>query len=205
MACIAGVIAAAITAPSAIAQVKTGWYGQLSLGGLWAEDNDGNVSGIPVTAKYDNGAVIWGAVGYRFGNGIRTDLELGYARIGIDKIQVFGTPIDIDNRGDLITGTINAFYDIHTGSFLTPYLGGGIGFAHAKSDDTTVIVGGQSFRVQGKDSTDLTVFGELGVALRASERVEIVPAYRYQWIDDAAGGFGDDVAHIARIGVRVFF
>jgi OOP family OmpA-OmpF porin len=204
-------VAAAIAAPMAIgtppvmAQVKSGWYGQVSAGALWVEDNEGTVNGVPATAKYETGFAIWGATGYRFGNGIRTELELGYVRTRIDKIQVLGNSIAIGNEGDLFTGTINGFYDVNTGTFMTPYIGAGIGFAYQKADGATVAFGGQNVRVEGKAETDLTAFGELGIALRASQNTAIVPSYRYQWIDNGGGGFDDNVAHIARIGVRFSF
>lgn len=97
------------------------------------------------------------------------------------------------------------FYDINTGTFATPYIGGGIGLLHSSEDDGTATVGGVTVAVEGDSSTDLTAFGEVGVGLRVANGVEIVPAYRYQWLDSGSDEFDDDFAHIARVGIRFDF
>jgi opacity protein-like surface antigen len=201
----AALAAVVATADRADAQVKPGWYGQVAVGGIWLRDNDGNVDGINVTAEYDTGYGIWAAGGYRFSNGFRTELELGYGRTGFDKLKFLGTSVSIDSDIDLYSGTVNLFYDINTGTLATPYLGGGVGMVYSRAHDGTATVGGTTVRIEGDSSTDLTVFGEVGLALRVSDRIEIVPSYRYQWIDNGSDGFDGDSAHIARIGLRYAF
>jgi OOP family OmpA-OmpF porin len=202
----AAVLGAAVaTADQADAQVKAGWYGQVTAGGLWFDDLDGNVDGVDVKGEYDTGYSLWVSGGYRFGNGFRTELELGYGRTSLDEVTALGVSATVDADVDLYSATANLFYDINTGTFATPYIGGGIGVLHSKSDGGTVTVGATTVEFDGDSSTDLTAFGEVGVGLRVADGVEIVPAYRYQWVDNGTDGFDDDVAHVARIGLRFGF
>jgi opacity protein-like surface antigen len=194
----------ASTEPAA-AQVKPGWYGQVAVGGLWFQDTDGTVSGIDVTGEYDTGYALWAAGGYRFSNGFRTELELGYGRTSLDKVKALGVTATVDSDIDLYSATANLFYDINTGTFATPYLGGGIGVLHSRSDGGTVTVGATTVAFDGDSSTDPTAFGEVGVGLRVSDGMEIVPSYRYQWVGNGSDGFDDDTAQVARIGLRFGF
>lgn len=110
-------------------------------------------------------------------------------------------PSDSRFDGDIYIGrfTASAFVDLATidvnwikGGGLTPYLGGGAGVAVAD--------------VEGfdDDDTGFTAHGEVGVSFPIIKKVELVPAYRYEWAD-----FDDfdknHKAHTIRIGARYNF
>jgi hypothetical protein len=65
-------------------------------------------------------------------------------------------------------------------------------------------VGGRSFP-EGSTSTDLTAFAEAGLSFDLGSALELVPPYRYQWIDDGRDGFDDSGIHVARLGLRYWF
>lgn len=70
------------------------------------------------------GYQVGGSLGYKFCNNIRVEGEVSYRRNNFKHFY----------RGhrELITCMANAFYDFDTNSEWTPYLGMGIGYAHAR-------------------------------------------------------------------------
>lgn len=53
--------------------------------------------------------------------------------------------------------------------------------------------------------TDLTLLGEVGVAIALTPNWSVVPAYRLQWINNGGGGVDDTWAHNIRVSVRYSF
>ncbi|MBS4048647.1 MAG: porin family protein [Alphaproteobacteria bacterium] len=198
------VLAAALVTTPALAQDKlnTGWYGALSGSYLLPEDTDGPSNS---TLEYDNGFAIYGAAGYRFPNGFRAEAELGYGNIDLDRLRVGTTNAKLNGDVDLFTATGAVYYDFATGSSFSPYVGAGAGVARQKSSTVSATSGGTTVTVNGDSSTDLTAFGEAGVSIRLSSNLDLVPAYRYQWIDDGEGGFDDTTAHVFKVGLRYWF
>jgi outer membrane protein OmpA-like peptidoglycan-associated protein len=80
-------------------------------------------------ATWDTGFVAGGAVGYMVGNGLRVELEGAYRESGIS--QLYGVNAS-SGRISNITAMGNVLYDINTGTFVTPYVGGGIGVSYAQ-------------------------------------------------------------------------
>ncbi len=66
----------------------------------------------------------------------RLEGELGYVHMGLDKLENknTGNEVDISGRDTHITGMLNAYIDIINSTDFTPFVGGGIGFAHAELD-----------------------------------------------------------------------
>lgn len=200
---VAAVLATAAPAFAQTAQ-KDGPYAALSAGYLQFRDAEGTVQGLGVKGEYEPGYLVNGAFGYKWG-ALRGELELGYGRSGFDQINVAGTRANVDSDIDLFTATLNAYYDINTGTAFTPYLGAGIGLAHSSFDDATVTVGAATARVEGDSATDLLLQGEVGVSYALGQNVSIVPAYRFMWIDNGGNGLDDTSAHLFKIGVRYAF
>jgi OmpA-OmpF porin, OOP family len=121
--------------------------------------------------SFDPGWGVTGAVGYKYGNGLRTELELGYRSASKESItNPLGNPaLGVD--GDLGVGTAmaNLIYDMDVNFVLTPYVGVGVGYAHVWDED---------LRIADSAST----------LLEASD--ESAGAFAYQ----AIGGFSYDFA-----------
>lgn len=189
---------AALLAAAGAAQAKDGFYLAPSAGLLFAESEKLSDPGFTAELDYDTGWAISGAVGYRMGQ-FRLEGELGYGQINGANLTLNGTDYDVDADLDIFTGTLGGFYDIATGGPVSPYLGGGIGFAN--TDVGSVSVGGQS--LDGGSDTDLLLFGEAGLNWQVSETVALVPSYRYSWVDGAGGDNGK--VHALRLGLRIGF
>lgn len=182
-----------------------GFYVGLSGAAIFVEDNDATISGVAIEVDYETTYGISGQAGYRFGNGLRLEGEVGYTSIDDAELRALGVTVDLSADLDVWTFTGNAFYDMHVSDWLSPYVGGGIGVAHQNLDSVTATFGGTTVTTSGDTSTDLTVFGEIGLNLHVTESIDLVPAYRYAWIDDGCCGFDDTTAHIAEIGLRYNF
>lgn len=181
-----------------------GWYGTAGAGWVVPRDYDGR--GAVEELKHDNGYGVFAGGGYGFGNGFRAEMELGYNRFEHDLVR-FGSPratVRTDGSVDQYSLSGAAFYDIGTWYGLTPYGGLGAGLMHTRDDRQAVTSNGTTLAA-GDDSTDLTLFGEIGLGYGLTDRLDIVPAYRLQWIDNGGSGLADGTQHVARIGLRYWF
>lgn len=200
------VMAAVFSAPVAAQEkAKTGWYGSLTAGYLVPNDTDGAVGNTPVSLEIDNGYSLFGAGGYKFSNGFRVEGELGYSTADLDKVKIGNTPVTLNGDVQLFTATGGLFYDLNTNSAFTPYVGAGLGVVREKLSRTTATANGVTVTANGGSETNLTAFGEAGVAMRIAAQIELVPSYRYQWIDDGGSGLDDTTANVFRLGLRYWF
>lgn len=192
-----------VSAP-AIAQEKprTGSYVGISGGALIPQDTDaaGNSE-----LQHDTGYALYGQYGYRFPNQLRLEAEIGYGNTDYDRYRNGGGSNTVGGDVDRYSATGAAYYDFDTGTPMGIYLGGGAGVMHQRYDRATVTTNGRTLGGNDGDSTDFTAFGEAGLAYRVSSSMEIVPSYRYQWINDGAQGLDDTTMHVARIGLRSWF
>jgi outer membrane protein W len=179
----------------------SGWYGQISGGALQLRDTDGNPGGNSVEVGYDLGFIITGAVGYGFGNGFRTELELGYGRSTFDDITVNGVKGSLNGTVNLFSGYLAGYYEFNTG-MIKPYLGGGVGAIYSSIGKSSATVGGTTVSLNGDDDVSLSAFAEIGAAVDISKGFAIVPSLRYVWVDDGGSGFENNEAWVARIGLR---
>ena len=179
---------------------RTGWYGTLSGNWLVPRDYDGNGQ----EWKTYNGYGLYGALGHRLGDNWRAEAEIGYGTVENDRISVGNSSSKVDGDVDYYSATGALYYDTRPLFSLHPYIGAGAGVVHQRNERNAVTVGGRSFPT-GNSSTDLTAFGEAGLNIDLGNALELVPSYRYQWIDDGAEGFDDSGIHVARIGLRYWF
>lgn len=160
----------------AVAAETNGWYVGAQVGLNRLEDADASGAAFaPVTAEFDNGYGLLGQVGYGFG-AFRLEGELGWRTNGVDSVGGAG------GSGDLDAATLmaNVYYDIQTGSPLTPYLGVGLGAARLSADKITA--GG----VPLVDDSD-TVFayqGILGASYELDRNLLLKADYRYLRTED---------------------
>lgn len=188
-------------------QAPAGLYASGSAGMLLLDDQNVSQQGQSGTGEFNPGFALGGALGYRLGNGLRFEGELGYGRVGVDQFSGGGqTGIFNDVKLNLFSATANAFYDFDTGSNFTPYVGAGVGVVHTRQSSGSVTIPGQGVSAVSKnDSTDLTVLGEAGVAMRINDQWDLVPAYRFQWVDSKVAGGDESFAHTIKLGLRYSF
>jgi outer membrane protein OmpA-like peptidoglycan-associated protein len=118
-----------------------------------------------------------GAIGYKFDNGFRTELEFGFRDADIDHVASSA----IDDGGErAYSAMVNGLYDFKTGTLFTPYLGAGLGVGKVNYDSVRTISGGQL----DDNATGLAVQGIAGVSLAINESLSFFTQYQYQSILD---------------------
>lgn len=196
--------AAAWVGPAAAAEPKPGFYVGMSAGANIPADTEGTVTGTKVTLEYDPGYTLGLAAGYRFGRNWRAEADFSYARHNPASFRFPGATARINADVDVYSATVGLYYDLRLGEF-APYIGGGGGVAHQSSGTITATVAGVTATAPGADSTDPTAFGEVGIGWALSDRFELVPSYRFQWIGDGGSGIDDTMVHLLRLGFRLGF
>ena len=116
---------AAMSGVPAIAQNPSnpGFYVGLSGSAIFLEDNDATISGVGITVDYETTFGVSGQAGYRFGNGLRVEGEVGYTNIDDADLSALGFTVDLNADLDVWLFTGNAFYDIHVNDWVSPYIG----------------------------------------------------------------------------------
>ncbi len=191
-----------LIAGSAMAQ-EQGFYVGAGAGLSLPEDIDIEGGAIATDAGMDLGWGAVGALGYAYGNGLRTEVELGYRSNGVDDLSgVAGGTGDID----ALTIMVNALYDLHNSSPLTPYIGGGLGWIDLDLSGVTP-VGGSTI---SDNDGDFAYQGIAGVSLRVADQIQLFTEYRYlssfsdfRVATNAGAGVNADYAdHSFMVGVR---
>ncbi len=142
-----------ITMTSLVAAQEQGPYARL-YGGLASVQgmtfNDATSADLDLDGG--TGLNFGGALGYRFGSGFRTEIDLSYSEASLngtfqENVQTFVPCGEISNS-PCLDGTVDgdyeglsaiamAYYDFATGSQITPYVGLGIGLINADLEATT--------------------------------------------------------------------
>lgn len=161
------------------------FYGSVGAGVLVPEKMEGSVGATNGRFKFDTGYSIQTALGYNFGNGVRTELELGFNDTGLKNYRTATTTTGIGG-GDVDQLSLHAagYYDFAVGGF-SPYLGGGLGLTRTDIDPATV---GPAI-IPGDRNTDFSMFGEAGVSIPVTQNLSIVPGVRYSWVDTNGSDF----------------
>ena len=138
--------------------------------------------------KFDTGIYTGGTGGYDFGF-MRLEGELSYRYANIDSVTFSNgnrfTP-DNDSYIGVFATMFNVFFDLHNSSPLTPYVGGGIGFASIYLNDT--YGNGQNGYGQLYADSNDTVFAYqfgTGVDIALNNRYSLDLGYRYFRTDKA--------------------
>ncbi|MGB4100510.1 MAG: OmpA family protein [Alphaproteobacteria bacterium] len=87
--------------------------------------------------SFDPGWLVDGQVGYAFGNGLRTEVEVGYRRAKADSITNPNSNAALAAGGHygVLNTMVNVIYDMPINWVLTPYIGAGVGYAHVWAKD----------------------------------------------------------------------
>lgn len=164
---VAGLVA--LVAPVAHAQ-DAGWYFGAEMGAVFASDADTRIGGVGSDIEYDPGFGLLGQVGGTLPYNFRLEAELGWRRNDVDALGGASAGGDIN----LLSLMGNLYYDIPTGTAFTPYIGAGLGGAHAMLDAPGI-----------DDENDVWAYqGIAGVDYRISEALSLKADYRYFATDD---------------------
>ena len=184
------------------------------LGTSFARDT--TVSGFDFNDKvtFDPGIYLGASGGYDFGF-LRLEGELSYRNAPIDTVTESSDERLRNVDGDLgaFATMFNVFLDLHNPSRVTPYLGGGIGFATLHLSDTTGFDNEEEFQLY--DESDDTVFAYqvgAGMDIAINSRYSLDIGYRY-FVTDKANFEGDSIpsdlrrfeSHNAMVGFKVKF
>lgn len=184
-----------------------------------AVPEDADVTGFDLEdrVRFDPGINIGGTGGFDYGM-LRLEAELSYKQGEIASVvdRISGIRYrDIDGRVGALAMMGNVFLDLHNQSLITPYLGGGVGFAALHLSDTfgTSTVSGDRFELYRSD--DDTVFAYqagAGLEIALSGMLSLDLSYRY--FRTSRASFNDDTSfdnelkfesHNAAAGIRVKF
>ncbi|MCA0201008.1 MAG: porin family protein [Proteobacteria bacterium] len=173
-----GAVAAFAMVAATQAQAQN-MYGSVSAGVLVPEKLDIQVGTAAGEVKFDTGYALTTALGYDFGNGLRTELELGLNDTGFKSARAGATSFAITG-GDVDQLTLHAagYYDFNMGT-VSPYIGAGVGLTRTDIDAFTV----GTVTTGGDRATDFSMFGEAGVSIPVTDRLSIAPGVRYSWVD----------------------
>lgn len=163
--------------------------------------------------EFDPGINIGGTGGYDFGY-VRLEGEISYRNSEIksitDKVGILRYPNPDGNLG-VAAFMANAFFDLHNKSRVTPYLGGGIGFAALRLSDTYA-TGQPRLYDEGDDTVFAYQFGA-GAEIAINSRYSLDIGYRYFGTDTAKFNRDSNYqwsslkfeSHNATVGFRVTF
>lgn len=222
----AAAVAALFASAPAAAQ---DYYGSFSLGGVILGDSDNsgaftsdfltgtgttipNNTPLPAgtnvgwTTEFDTGWTASAALGRRFANGLRGEIELAYQSNDVDthnNVQAAGIPLDTEDVGVLISGApqqgatvgevvadgrgsvdttflmANLYYDLTQYGAFTPYVGGGLGVGFVDVEYSPSGVG-----IVDDDDTVFAYQVVAGASYAFSDRAALFAQYRYRATED---------------------
>ena len=207
-----GLAMLALAASPVAAQFYVGGHGGISI----QQDSDLEDPAFPalgVTSfevEFDAGPLFGFVAGYDFGN-FRAEGEVTYRTNDIDDVVINGTAVaglpGVTLDGDVTSWAImaNGYYDIDTGTIVTPYIGGGIGVQIVEADLRVTALGVTATA----DETDAVFAGQIaaGLAVEVMPKLDITVDYRFLISSDPDfdGTEAENTNHSIRAGVRYTF
>ena len=183
--------AVAAVAISPAANAYEGLYGAIGAGLSYNQpdlDTEGAAGlAFDSDADYDNGVGVYTALGYAWGNGFRSELEYSYRQNDVRHISGDGLGFsgwdgatgNLSGELDVHALMVNTLYDFDTGSFVTPYIGFGVGVASFGAEFNGS--GGTAGALAIDDSGVRRLAGQgiAGVAFELAENLALDLSYRY--------------------------
>ena len=198
-----GVVSAAVPGYAAPKGPFVGIMGGANFSG--DQDISGTGAGINRSVDTDTGWAVLPSIGYRYGNGVRTELELGYRSNDVDSLSgVAGGTGELTAKSAML----NLLYDFNIGGRFSPYIGGGLGYAQIDYDGVAPVGAG---RIDDEDNV-FAYQGIAGVSYWLNNSVELAAEYRYFATQDpdfrTSAGVpveGEYDGHAALVGLRFNF
>ncbi len=196
-------MALAVAVPlAAEAQPREGVY--IGAGGGLNYHRDADIEGTRLSGdvEFDLGGAVMGVVGYGFG-GPRIEGELSYRVNATDKSSVVNTGINPivtspDGGFHTVVAMTNLYYDIDTGTIVTPYIGAGLG-------------GGWAEYTSLGEHLVFAYQGIVGASINLGENLDGFADYRYLGTTKIKGGDLGRAAdienqnHTLMVGLRYTF
>jgi len=161
---------------AAFADPTTGLYGTVGAGVSFLEDitpheQPNETSDIATTTSFKTGFRTTAALGWGFGNGVRSELELGYSASDVDTGF-------LSNNGRFTQYTVmgNLLYDFDTGTAWTPHVGAGIGIGDDRIGGANFPVGIQPIDVHSHVFTYQAI---AGIEYAIAPQLKLGVDYRY--------------------------
>jgi opacity protein-like surface antigen len=124
--------------------ISSGLYADMGIGLTILKDadlKDNRLGGQTGNLLADTGLNLSGAVGYKFSQLVRAELEVNYRSNSLDTLSVGGfgltTGTKLDGTVRQLSTTANAYIDLPFGGKLIPYIGGGLGISSINYDIAT--------------------------------------------------------------------
>ena len=218
---IAAVALLTIPVLSSAEPFKPGAYFSVFLGGGVLQNTDATTTDIGVQdirdrIEFDPGINVGVTGGYDLGL-FRLEGELSYKQGEISSVRdnLGNTFIRTDGSLGALSMLFNGFFNLRNDSPVTPYLGGGIGFATLHLSDTDGIQSttGTKFRLYNGDSDTVLAYQlGAGMAISLSRLLSVDLGYRYFATDVARFETGGNKetslkyqSHNGTVGLRVKF
>jgi OmpA-OmpF porin, OOP family len=161
---------------SALADPTTGLYGTVGAGVSFVQDitpheQPNETSDVATTTSFKTGFRTTAALGWGFGNGLRSELEVGYAASDVDTSF-------LSNNGRITQFTVmgNMLYDFDTGTAWTPHVGAGIGIGDDRIGGMNTPVGIQPIDVHSHVFTYQAI---AGIEYAIAPQLKLGVDYRY--------------------------
>jgi opacity protein-like surface antigen len=193
-------------APDAQSSVTTpaanNWYGGLGIGlngptlsrnGVFVNGGGAGNLSSDVKLDVDSGVGFNGFVGYKF-SGFRVEGEAAYASnsysgitartpvgTNIETARLFGTTGSIGTISNFAV-MVNGYYDVPTGTAITPFIGGGIGYGTTNvSGITNISIFGQNITPvpSGGSNSGIAYQVKAGANYALSANNDVYVQYRY--------------------------
>jgi opacity protein-like surface antigen len=141
------------------------------------------VSESGVSVKSSTGFGATAGLGWQFGDHVRFEPTISYARININDVRVLGVSVPVSGGTNAVAGMASLYYHPLTDVSVSPYIGGGIGVLHVWGSASAPGVGTVS-----ASSTDFAFHGSAGLAIAVTERSALLAGYRHVRTTDAGSG-----------------
>ena len=152
-----------------------------------------------VRFSFENSPVGVFALGQRFRDRFRGEVEFSLSKYKVDKAQFEGLTFSPDGDITSISLLVNGYLDFITDGPITPFLTAGVGGSRLSFSDMKV--SGQTFG-DGESDTDFTYQVGAGIEVALDKQVSIDLKYRYLVIRDDKEELP---SHNLFFGVKVFF
>ncbi len=148
------------------------------------QDTDLTESGVSREASFDTGFGFGGGGGYDF-DFLRAEAEIVYRKNNINKVSTV-LHGNASGSGDVsaLSFMLNGFYDFKNRTFITPYVGGGIGVALVDLSTVTA----ETVRISEGDDTVFAYQLEAGFNNAINESMSLDFGYRYFATTDPSMG-----------------